>query len=78
MHGFVIAGPQSGVVLDNTAGLRYQLTRTVLEVPIQGEKGKSVQSRRGPATVMGEPVSMMPLPAQAGGKAADRRWGVNP
>lgn len=68
----------AGVALDNIQGLRYQLTRTVLEVPIQGEKGKSVQSRRGPATVMGEPVSMMPLPVQAGGKAADRRWGVNP
>ena len=65
------------VVLDNTEGLRYQLTRTVLEVPIQGGKGKSVRSRRGPATVMGEPVSMMPLPVQAGGKAVDRRWGVN-
>ena len=54
------------------------MTRTVLEVPIQGERGKSVQSRRGPATVMGEPVSMMPLPVQTGGKAVDRRWDVNP
>ena len=61
------------VVLDNIQALRYQLTRTVLEVPIQGEKGKSVQSRRGPATVMGEPVSMMPLLVQAGGKAVDGR-----
>ena len=32
----------AGVVLDNIQALRYQLTRTVLEVPIQGEKGKSV------------------------------------
>ena len=30
------------VVLDNIQALRYQLTRAVLEVPIQGEKGKSV------------------------------------
>lgn len=63
----------AGVVLDNIQTLLYQLTRTVLEVPIQGGKGKSVRSRRGPATVMGEPVSMMPLPAYTGGKAADRR-----
>ena len=28
----------AGVALDNIQSLRYQLTRTVLEVPIQGEK----------------------------------------